>query len=104
MVLSDGSWTSPPVTVAASFTDRFLGMRRESIEGLLIRSSSVHALGLRDPLRLVHLDGNGMVVHQDILPVGRRIAARGVWILELPIGTPAPDTGVRLVVLPSSVS
>lgn len=101
--LSGSTWTSPPVTVASSFTDRLLGVRGGGTDGLLIRSSSVHGRGIREPLRVVHLDGEGMVVHQDILTMGRRTHARGVWILELPIGAPGPDTGARLVVLPSFV-
>ncbi|MFV9672527.1 MAG: hypothetical protein ACNYZH_04820, partial [Acidimicrobiia bacterium] len=71
---------------------------------LLIRCASVHGYGIREPLRVIHLDGDGRVVHQDILMIGRRAPARGVWILELPVGVPAPDTGMRLVVLPSFVS
>ncbi len=104
VTLAVGSWRSPPVVVASSFTDRLVGVRRERTGGLLIRSSSVHAYGCRKPLRVVHLDGDGMVVYQDILMSGRRTPARGAWILELPFGTPGPDTGTRLVVLPSSVS
>ncbi len=90
------------MTIASSFTDRLVGVRREKTNGILIRSSSVHGYGLREPLRIVHLDEDGTVVHQDILMTGRRTPARGVWVLELPIGRPGPDTGTRLVVLPSS--
>ncbi len=104
ITLGAEEWTSPPVTVASSFTDRLLGVRRKDTDGLLIRSSSVHGRGIREPLRIVHLDRDGTVVHQDILTTGRRTPARGVWILELPIGVPGPETGMRLVVLPSSVS
>jgi len=104
VTLSVGSWQSPPVMIAASFTDRLLGVRRTGTNGLLIRSSSVHGRGIREPLRVIHLDGDGTVVHQDILTTGRRTSARGAWILELPIGVPGPDTGMRLTVLPSSLS
>ncbi|MEA3501605.1 MAG: hypothetical protein U9R47_02420 [Actinomycetota bacterium] len=90
------------MAIASSFTDRLVGVRRGTADGLLIRSSSVHGCGLREPLRVVHLDGDGTVVYQDILMAGRRASARGVWILELPIGASGPDTGARLVVLPSS--
>ncbi len=104
MTLASGSWTSPPVTVASSFTGRLLGVKRKGTDGLLIRCSSVHGHGIRGPLRIVHLDGDGTVVHQDILVAGRRTSARGAWILELPVGVPGPDTGMRLVVLPSFVA
>jgi hypothetical protein len=92
------------VSVASSFADRLLGIRREGTDGLLIRCSSVHGFGIRDPLRVVHLDGHGTVVHQDILVTGRRTISRGVWILELPIEARGPDTGARLIVLPSFVA
>lgn len=104
VTLAVGSWRSPPVVVASSFADRLLGVRRRETDGLLIRSSSVHGYGIREPLRIVHLDIEGVVVHQDILMAGRRTPARGAWILELPIRSPGPETGTRLVVLPSSVS
>jgi hypothetical protein len=103
ITLASEDWTSPPVTVASSFTDRLLGVRRRETNGLLIRSASVHGHGIGGPLRVIHLDGDGKVVHQDILMTGRRTPARGVWILELPIGDPGPDTGARLAVLPSFV-
>ncbi|MEA3511231.1 MAG: hypothetical protein U9R51_07335 [Actinomycetota bacterium] len=103
MVLAFEDWRSPPVSVASSFADRLLGVRRQGADALLIRCSSVHGFGIRDPLRVIHLDGDGTVVHQDILVTGRRTIARGVWILELPIGVQGPDTGARLVVLPSFV-
>jgi hypothetical protein len=103
VVLASEDWRSPPVSVASSFADRLFGIRREGTDGLLIRCSSVHGFGIRDPLRVVHLDGDGTVVHQDILVTGRRSIARGVWTLELPIGVRGPATGARLVVLPSFV-
>ena len=104
VVIAAVSWRSPPVTVATSFVDRVAGMRRSGINGILLRSSSVHAAGLPNPLRIVHVDAEGTVLHQDVLTPGRRVAARGMWILELPIGVQGPDTGAKLTVLPSSRS
>ena len=101
VVLACEDWASPSVSVASSFRDRLLGVGRRGTDGLLVRCASVHGHGIRAPLRVIHLDGDGTVVHQDILMTGRRTPARGVWILELPIGVPGPDTGARLVVLPS---
>lgn len=100
--MTANTWRSPQVTVATSLADRLMGMRRPDAKGLLLRSSSVHAAGLASPLRIVHVDAEGTVLHQDLLTAGRRISARGPWILELPIGTGGPDTGARLTVLPSS--
>ena len=104
VVIAAVSWRSPPVMVATSFLERLAGMRRRGINGLLLRSSSVHAAGLLDPLRIVHVDAEGTVVHQDVLTPGRRVSARGTWILELPISVRGPDTGAKLTVLPSSRS
>ena len=104
VILTVGPWRSPPVTVATSFTDRLLGVRRSGTDGLLIRSMSVHGRGLREPIRVIHLNEEGTVVHQDILTAGRRTPARGAWILEMPIRALRPDTGARLAVLPSSVA
>ena len=104
VVLVSASWRSPPIAVATSFVDRLIGMRRRQTSGLLLRSSSVHAAGLGSPLRVVHLDAEGTVLHQDLLTAGRRMAARGTWILELPLCAGRPDTGTRLTVLPSSRS
>jgi hypothetical protein len=79
-------------------------MRRPGRNGLLLRSSSVHAIGLVSALRVIHVDVEGTVLHQDLLTAGRRVAARGTWILELPLGVGRPDTGAKLTVLPSSRS
>ena len=104
VVVTSGRWRSPPIAVATSFADRLVGMRRNGASGLLLRCSSVHAIGLVSPLRVVHVDSDGTVLRQDVLTAGRRVAARGTWILELPLGAGSPDTGVKLTVLPSSGS
>jgi hypothetical protein len=104
VVFASDSWHSLPIAVATSFADRLLGIRRRRTNGLLVRSSSVHAAGLMSPLRVLHLDAEGTVLHQDLLTAGRRVVARGTWILELPIGAGRPDTGAKLTVLPSSRS
>jgi hypothetical protein len=102
VVLASTSWQSPPVGLATSFVDRLFGMYRRDAGGLLLCSASVHGVGCVNPLRVVHLDADGTVLHQDLLTPGRRVAARGTWVLELPMGAGGPDTGARLRVLPSS--
>jgi hypothetical protein len=97
-----GAWRSSQVSVATSFRSRLVGVRGTTNSGLLLRTRSVYAPGGMVPLRIVHVDGTGVVVHQDILTAGRRVTARSDWILELPIARPGPDTGARLTVLPSS--
>jgi hypothetical protein len=99
VIVSGVAWRSPPVAVASSFVDRLVGLRGSRHPGLLLRTSSVHARGFDEPLRIVHLDDTGTVVRQDLLTSGRRIAAAGTWILELPIGVSGPDTGATLVLV-----
>ena len=96
-----GSWRSPPIVVATSFTGRLVGIRANPGCGLLLRTHSVYSTRRVGPLRIVHVDRDGSVVHQDILMPGRRVTSRGDWILELPIVGPGPDTGASLIVLPS---
>jgi hypothetical protein len=104
VVLVSDRWRSLPIAVATSFAGRLIGMRRPRANGLLLHASSVHAIGLVCPLRVVHVDADGTVLCHDVLTTGRRIVARGTWILELPIGAGRPDTGAKLAVLPSSRS
>ena len=102
-VVTSGSWRSPQVLVATSFLGRLVGLRGDNTGGLLLRTRSVYAPAGMGPLRIVHVDRHGGVVHQDILTAGRSVAARSDWILELPIRDRGPDTGAQLNVLPSSV-
>ena len=90
------------MSIATSFPARLVGLRGTTDGGLLLRTRSVYAPGGMQPLRIVHVDRDGVVVHQDILTAGRRVTARSDWILEVPFGRPGPDTGARLTVLPSS--
>ena len=78
-------------------------MRRRGVEGLLVRCSSVHGHGVPESIRVVHLEADGTVVRQDLLAPGRRVNARGEWILELPLSVPGPGPGMRLVPLLSRV-
>ena len=102
MTVTSGSWRSPRVSIATSFPARLVGLRGTTDGALLLRTRSVYAPGGMQPLRIVHVDGDGVVVHQDILTAGRRVTARSDWILELPFARPGPETGARLTVLPSS--
>lgn len=96
VIVFGAGWRSPPLSVAVSFVDRLIGLRQSRHTGLLVRTSSVHARGLDLPLRIVHLDDTGRVVGQDLLTPGRRVAAIGTWMLELPLRVPGPDTGATL--------
>ena len=103
VTVTSGSWRSPPVSITTTFSGRLIGLRGVTAGGLLLRTRSVYAPSGMGPLRVVHVDRGGGVVHQDILTPGRRLVARSDWILELPIRDRGPDTGARLSVLPSSV-
>jgi hypothetical protein len=104
VTVSSAGWHSPPICIAVSFVDRLVGLRRGRCAGLLLRTSSVHARGLDLPLRIVHLDDTGRVVGQDLLTPGRRVAASGTWILELPLPATGPDTGATLKLVQCSPS
>lgn len=97
LVLSDGTWTSPPLILAVSFTDRLRGIQRAGAGGVLIRAASVRGAGT--PLRIVHLAGDGTVVGDEILPGRGRRRARGAWIVEIRGDLDPPDPGTRLVPL-----
>ena len=90
--------------MATTFFARLVGLRSDPAGGLLLRTRSVYAPTAMEPLRIVHIDGEGAVVHQDILTAGRRVVARSEWVLELPMRPSGPYAGARLAVLPSSVS
>ncbi len=102
-VVTSGPWHSPQVLVATTFHARLVGLRGDATGGLLLRTRSVYVPAGMGPLRIVHVDRHGGVVHQDILTAGRSATARSDWILELPIRDRGPDTGATLTVLPSSV-
>jgi len=102
LIATGRTWRSPPITVAVSLRERLVGLRGSRNGGLLLRTSSVHARGLSAPLRIVHLDDRGTVLRQDLLVPGRRVAAAGAWILELPIENQGPDTDATLLLVQCS--
>lgn len=101
VTVTAGTWRSPPIVVPTSFAGRLVGIRANPGGGLLLRTRSVYTTGRVGPLRILHLDRDGRVVHHDILMPGRRVASRSAWILELPMVDRGPDTGASLIVLPS---
>ena len=56
VVLATDRWRSLPITVAITSADRLVGMRHPGRNGVLLKASSVHAAGLVDALRVVHVD------------------------------------------------
>ena len=89
------------VPVAVRFRVRLLGLtllRRERVgAGLLIpRCRSVHTFGMRFPLEVVFLDGEGKEIRRQIVPprrlAGERAAAA---VLEMPAAEQLPGGARR---------
>ena len=101
----DGQATCP-VVVARSPLGRLRGMvlRRPVPEALVvIRSTSVHAAGMRHPLDVAMLDESGTVVSTSIVRPWHVVWSRGrLNVLEAPVGSFArwgvrPGTRVSIV-------
>ena len=60
VAVCDGIWCFAPVRVAVTFFERMRGLRpRSEGRGLLLRTRSVHGLGMTEALQLVFLDPGG---------------------------------------------
>jgi len=101
-IVEGGRWTSPPVIVATTFMSRWRGLCPEARgRGLLVRTRSVHAFGMRHSLMVIILDDDGTVRGSRLLRPGRRLhLGRTRWLLELPPGASAPRDGVQLEARP----
>jgi hypothetical protein len=65
-----------------------------------MRTSSVHGIGMREPVAAVAISADGRVEATGMLRPGRALRFPGAaWILELPAGDRLPDPGIRLVAL-----
>lgn len=61
---------------------------------MLFRTSSVHGIGMREPLWAVGLDAEMTVIAVRRLDPGRIVWIRGArWILEMPIDQEPPAVG-----------
>ena len=98
IVLSAGEWRSPPVLAAATFAERLAGLRGvPGGHGLLLWARSVHGWGLRAPVRVVQLEGEGVVGECRWLEPRRHLRwDTASWTLELPAWQPWPPEGARL--------
>lgn len=97
-------WRRSAVVVAAGTTARWRGLRpAPSGRALLVKGSSVHGFGMREPLWVAALDRSGCVIDTNVLLPGRiLLERRAAWLLELPVIEDPPPVGARLRVLPSS--
>jgi hypothetical protein len=85
------------VLEATTFRSRFIGLRPNATNGLLLRARSVHTAGMEHPLGVVGLDRHFVVVGVRTV-VARRVVvmASARWILELPPDRPLPKVGETL--------
>ncbi|HSL26058.1 MAG TPA: hypothetical protein VLA54_07215 [Acidimicrobiia bacterium] len=96
--LGGQGWSSGPVVRAVTFYQRWQGLRRRLREhGLLIRGSSVHGFGMREPLLAIGLDRHRAVMRVGLLRPARIVWFRGaVEVLELAADAPMPPVGTVL--------
>lgn len=95
-------WRSGPLLVARGCRRRHRGLRpRPAGRGLVLRTRSVHGLGMREALRVVSIDHAGRVRRVEVLSPGGLFFDQGArWVIELPLSRPPPPVGVRLWVVP----
>ena len=98
--LQSPGWRSGPVDLASSHRLRLRGLRpRPDGRGLLIRTRSVHGLGMREEVSIVGLGADGSVYRVGVLrPRGLAVMVQCRWILELPIAEPLPTVGDGVMV------
>ncbi|HEY7705482.1 MAG TPA: hypothetical protein VID03_11730 [Acidimicrobiia bacterium] len=98
LILCAADWSSGPVQVALRFPQRWRGLRpRPAGFGLLLRTRSVHAIGMKEGLWLAGISEEGVVVavrHLRPNAIARFSAAR--WVLELPDDRVPPVPGAVL--------
>lgn len=91
-------WKSGPVMIAASFVERWRGLRgAESEAAILLRTSSVHGVGMGRPFRAVGLSENYTVLDTRLVAQGRFARFRKCkWVLEIPADVRPPKPGQTL--------
>jgi len=91
-------WSSGPIAVARSFSQRWRGLRpRPDAFGLLLKSRSVHSFGMKATLLVIALDAAGVVLATKALPPGRMLTMFDArHILELPGDAQPPPLGAVL--------
>ena len=103
VTLACSDWQVRGVVVATTFRKRLLGIHSRAAGGLLVHATSVHGVGLAEPLHILHLSDSGVVVGHGVLAVGGLVRADDYWVLETPIAAELPPLGAQLRVLPSSL-
>ncbi len=96
-----GEWSSLALQ-ASTFLDRLLGLRvaTPNAGGLLIRTRSVHTIGLGRPIEVVIIDRDLRVLETAPLPRNRVLIRRPAWfMLELPAGSDLPPLQSQLEII-----
>lgn len=93
--LTSPGWVGARVGVADTFLDRLRGMRAPAgCGGVILRSRSVHTLGMNRPIGVFATDRAGTVIAVRVLPPNRVAVFRGAQhVVELPEGRPLPVIG-----------
>lgn len=83
---------------AESFADRLFGLRRlQPGAALLIRTSSVHGWGMKQPFRAIGLEANLVVLAHITVKPGKLVWFPGCTaVVELPLHIPPPPIGTQL--------
>lgn len=98
--MSGPGWSSGQVVKANSPFRRWRGLRgRPSSESLLIRTRSVHGFGMNRSFVGVGLTRDLHVMFSQVVRPGTVARfQRCHYVLEIPVGTPVPETGIQLVI------
>ena len=98
VVLHTASWSSGPVTVARTFWQRLRGLK--SFDAVLIKTRSVHGIGMSSPFRAVGLDGQFEVRTVRVVEPGEvALFPNCRHVLELPMTAEPPAPGSKLEVV-----
>lgn len=100
MTLRCNGWSSGPVARARTFHERLLGLKRPDVGAVLIRTRSVHAIGLASAFLAVGLSDELRVVAVQTVNPGKVAHFPGCrYVLELPVDAPPPSFGCKLEVV-----
>ena len=91
-------WRSGPVLAADNFLERWRGLRGAGPDAaLLLRTSSVHGMGMDRPFQAIGLSADYRVLETRQVEPGRFARFRGCkWILEIPAELAPPAMGQTL--------
>ena len=96
-------WCREDVGLPGRGAPSWRGLRpRPAGRAILLRTRSVHTFGMRERLRVVTLDRNGVVLSNRVVGPRRLVwEPTASWILELDADDPGPDVGSALSLLAS---